>query len=655
MRIQPHYKFIVQTDPDIPHQIAWLEHIEKETPGAMVYGIKQNNRRVRLTKLIEQDDLNLSECVIICPVNGGWLVDSHLHHMIKVKELAAWKSYTVEESLFDGKLISGWDNNEHSRKALVERGKLLCAYSIHRGELASRVINIATPYQFMNVAWCNTRPWSMNVWACGSGKTLGAIMSALDKPGPILVVCPAKARHVWWSQVKEYTTIKPFRIRPVSERRKKDGTLDEYLDECRRHHSRPFVIIGAESLADNMDAARSIEPETLILDEIHTHGSRKRWVAIQESDGSVSFERKKTAASSRVNSKISRETRAVAIMDLSRLPSLRRRIGLTATPLDDGRPRRLWSQLDLLSPGGFSHSYSRFALRYCDASPGKYGGLNDSGSSNMDELKARCSYMVHEVPYSESHASLPDTRVQVVYLSSSELNRADRWNDDQTFGQAIKGLAKEVKAHGAPARERVIEARLSEACSRKRKYVTDEVLQGLRGGGKVVVFTARRRETELWAHAVRREVARGDEAQGEVPVWVAHGGIPESERDEMVDAFRESDGPCCLIATGQSVGTGVDGMQTADLAIFAMLPWKPGDFVQWKGRFDRLGGSPTLLKVIVAEGTYDTRVVDILVDKFGPIEKFLKADELSGLGSKLRGTEDKDSLLNSIVSKLGDK
>ena len=93
-------------------------------------------------------------------------------------------------------------------------------------------------------------------------------------------------------------------------------------------------------------------------------------------------------------------------------------------------------------------------------------------------------------------------------------------------------------------------------------------------------------------------------------------------------------------------------MQTADLAIFAMLPWKPGDFVQWKGRFDRLGGNPTLLKVVVAEGTYDTRVVDILVDKFGPIETFLKADELTGLGDKLRGQEDHGAIVDSIMSRL---
>jgi len=409
--------------------------------------------------------------------------------------------------------------------------------------------------------------------------------------------------------------------------------------------------MGAEALADNLDIARRIQPTVLILDEIHTHGSRKRWKAIQEADGSVTFERRRTAASNRADSRINRENRAVAVMDLSRLSSVRLRVGLTATPLDDGRPRRLWSQLDLLAPGGFSHSYSNFAHRYCAARPGQYGGLDDTGASHLDELKARCSFLVHEVPYSESHAALPDTRVQVVYLSASELNRAERWDDDKTFGQALRGLIRETRTDPL-ARERVVEARLAEACSRKRRYVVSEAIEGLKGGGKVVIFTARRRETELWEHDLLRALSRGDEALGEVPVWMAHGGVPESERDTMVDAFRESTGPCCLIATGQSVGTGVDGMQTADLAIFAMLPWKPGDFVQWKGRFDRLGGSATLLKVVVASGTYDERVVEILVDKFGPIESFLKADELDGLGEKLLGMEDSESLVNSIISKL---
>ena len=83
-----------------------------------------------------------------------------------------------------------------------------------------------------------------------------------------------------------------------------------------------------------------------------------------------------------------------------------------------------------------------------------------------------------------------------------------------------------------------------------------------------------------------------------------------------------------------------------------MLPWKPGDFVQWKGRFDRLGGVATLLKVIVAQGTYDERVVEILTDKFGPIETFLAADELKGLDTKLLGIEDEQSLIDDFLASL---
>ena len=626
---------------NIPVDLNLMESIEGLVPGSLVYGRRSYGRRYRLKNASDEQREDIVRCEIYAPLHAAWLVEGLLARNVL--------DYSYSATDITG--INGWSNDPEELNRLKVSGTRTARRLIRMGELREHVLDIATPYQFMGVEWARTRPWSMNVWACGSGKTLGAIMASLGRTGPILVVCPAKARHVWWSQIQEYTHIKPFRVRPVSEQRKKDQTFHDYMEECRNTLQRPFVVIGSESLADNISIARDLKPSVLILDEIHTHGSRKRWTAIHESDGSISFERRKTAASNRANSAVDRENRAVAAMDLSRLKSLNLRIGLTATPLDDGRPRRLWSQLDLLAPGGFSHSYSNFAHRYCAARPGQYGGLDDTGASNLLELKARCSFLVHEVPYSESHAALPDTRVQVVYLSSTELNRAERWSDDETFGQAMRGFMREARSNPT-ARERVVEARLAEACSRKRKYVVSEAIEGLKGGGKVVIFTARRRETELWEHDLRRALKRGDEALGEVPVWMAHGGVSESERDRMIDAFREASGPCCLIATGQSVGTGVDGMQTADLAIFAMLPWKPGDFVQWKGRFDRLGGSPTLLKVAVAQGTYDERVVEILVEKFGPIESFLKADELEGLGDKLLGMEDEEALVSSIISKL---
>jgi len=623
---------------------AALSRLEYTIPGVLVYA-RQSGRRSRLDKILDRPgDRTFHRFEIVVPVHGAWLVESAL--------MDAGLHYVAQDHGVNG--LSFWDDSPQWREEMLQAGQRLVEASVTRGETRQHIMDIATPYQFTGAAWAAHRPWVLDVWACGGGKTLGAILAAFTRRGPILVICPAKARHVWWSQVQEYTHLLPYRMMPVSERRKGDVSLTEYLDQCADAHVRPFVIIGAEALANHLPAAKRINPGVLIFDELHIHGSKKRWRAIQQADGTVEFERRKTDASNRVGSSVDRENRAVAIMDASRLPGLQLRIGLTATPLDDGRPRRLWSQLDLLSPGGFAYSYSKFAHRYCAARPGKWGGLEDTGASNLGELRARCSFMMHEVPYSESHSALPSTRVQVVYLGNSELNRSERWSDDQTFGQALKDIGKEARdAHrDSPARERFVEARLAEACGRKRRYVVDEAVEGLRGGGKVVVFTARRRETEKWAEAIEKAIGKGDSAMCDVPIWMGHGGVSETDRSEMVDTFRTHPGPCCIVGTGQAFGTAVDGLQTSSLAIFAMLPWKPGDFVQWKGRFDRLGGSATLLKVVVAEGTYDERVVEILVHKFGPIEQMLAADELRGLDEKLHGLEDTEALVASIISKL---
>ena len=621
--------------------IELMNQVESLIPGCMVYVRSFNARKVRLKNANPEYLCERDEWFVKAPIHAAWLFES----MLNSARVGFWCRATA------GQTVTPWNNDTGPRENLKTRGRELLQTAISSRQIKGHVADIATPYQLMGAAWANTRPYVMNVWACGSGKTLGTIMAALCRDGDVVVVCPAKARHVWWSQIQEYSTITPFRVKPQAEVRKKDQTFEEYEHMCREKGQRKFVIVGAESIADNVGLIRRIAPTILILDEIHTHGNSKRWRAVHNVDGTVRFEKRKTSASNNPNSQVNRHARAVAMMEVSRIPSTQLRIGLTATPLDDGRPRRLWSQLDLLAPGGFSHSYSNFAARYCASRPGTYGGLDDSGASHIKELKARCSFLVHEVPYSESHSSLPSTRVQVDYLTNTELNRAERFSDEQTFTQAVRQINKEAGAR-PEGRERVVEARLAEACSRKRKYVIEEAIEGLKGGGKVVIFTARRRETELWAHQLRQQLTKGDEAQKNVPVWMAHGGVSETERDEMVDAFRNSDKACCLVATGQSVGTGVDGMQTANLAIFAMLPWKPGDFLQWKGRFDRLGGSPTLLKVVVAQGTYDERVVQILVDKFGPIESFLKADELDGLGDKLLGMEDEEALVSSIISKL---
>lgn len=631
---QPHYLYKL-FDPQLAQYAIGLE---QHIPGVLAWAIR-GRRKYRLTKNEWPDDGPPSHIDVYAPVHAAFIVE---HFLAGWGLNGLWSAETRRGAQF----VQPWPTDPATLDTLTHTGNALMQRQVASGELKPHVLEMATPYQKRSAAWASNRPWVMNIWGCGAGKTVGALIDAFTREGTVLVICPAKARHVWWTQVQQYTNILPWRLLPESERRKGDMTWQQYVEHCAKTGQRRFVVVGAESLNDNQGFVTTLQATVLILDELHIHGQSKRWKAVNKSDGSVDFKRRQTASGDK-------DAWSVAIMDISRLPTLQLRVGLTATPLDDGRPRRLWSQLDLLTPGGFAHSYRSFAQRYCDAAANVYGGMDDKGSSNLDELRARCSFFAHEVPYTESHASLPPTRVQVINLPVSAQDKVERYDDAKTFDQAIKELARQARGEyeDVPARERLIEARLAEASSRKRGYVVAEVLEGLKGGGKVIVFTARRREAERWGEAIRKAASASDEVKN-ATVWVGHGGVSESERNDMIDGFRSSAGPCCLVGTGQAFGIAVDGMQTADLAIFAMLPWKPGDFLQWRGRFDRHGGRATLLKVVVAASTYDERVVEILTDKFGPIEQFLAADELSGMGEKLLGMEDREALMDDVASKL---
>ena len=618
-----------------------LARIEEQLPGTLAYGhITHDRRWYRMTKLLRE---NPSEKIndydyykAFVPLNAAWLFEHRLagagvtyrvEHAINVDDIFAWPSY-----------------NEEALATMATYGRQVVDGMVKRGEVKPFVTDLITDYQARGVYWASTRPWFKLVYPCGSGKTLTSTLSALTEKGPVCVIAPAKARRVWWDQVQEYTNLKPHRVIPRGQMRKNDQTLQDYLAECADLRIRPFVVFGAQSLPDYTQEIAKLAPSVLVFDELHTFGQPKRWKAIFNSNGEIEFEKRRTKTDTR-------ETRAVAAMDVSRLPSVRLRGGLTATPLDDGRPRRLWSQLDLLAPGSYGMSFSSYAKRYCAAKEGEYGGIDDKGSSHIDELKYRAAYLMQEVTHTESHGQLPPTRVQVVWLSPSDQNRP------AAFKRVIAKAEKEaLKTRTEFDKERALEANLMEAASRKRKYVVEEVLEGLRGGGKVVLFTARRQDCEDWASYIEKALVKEVKQKnfgGVMPAmsW-GHGGTDERDREDMVTSFRQSEGPCLLVATGQAFGESVDGLQSADLAIFAMLPWRPGDFEQWKGRFDRIGGRPTLLKVVLARKTYDEKVAGILADKITPIKEFLAAEQYQGMDDKLLGIDDHEAMKASVLDTL---
>lgn len=630
LKDQPHYIYKV----DIPVGDI-LESAERCYPGLLVYGHYHHSRKwFRLTKLEAEPEQPFDFFRVYAPLNCAWLFEDFV---------GEYFNPTVEHAVNVDDIFA-WPDDPESLATMAKYGRHIAQRLVNSGELRAFVPKLLTDYQARGIYWGSTRPWSKLVYACGAGKTLTAIVSALTRDGAVAVIAPAKARRVWWDQVQEYTHLTPLRVIPDGQRRKGDPSVPEYLATQKAKRQRPWVIFGSQSLPDYVDRLATMLPSVLIYDELHTFGQPKRWVAINQSDGTVEFKKRKTTTNTR-------ETRAVAAMDASRLSSLQLRVGLTATPLDDGRPRRLWAQLDLLAPGSFSMGYRAFAKRYCGAREGEWGGMDDKGSSNIAELKLRSSYLMQEVTHSESHGQLPSTRTQVVWLDPSDQNRPTAF---KRVIAAAEKLAK--KTRSVFDRERALEANLMEAASRKRKFTIEEVMEGLSGGGKVVLFTARRQDCEDWASLIDKALDKAVKKSiygGVKPdLWWGHGGIDEREREEYVKKFKNSAGPCVLIGTGQAFGESVDGLQTADLALFVMLPWKPGVFDQWRGRFDRIGGRPTLLKVILAKRTYDETMAGKLSDKILPIKDYLKAEQYVGLGDKLLGIDNKETMRASLLTSL---
>ena len=195
----------------------------------------------------------------------------------------------------------------------------------------------------------------------------------------------------------------------------------------------------------------------------------------------------------------------------------------------------------------------------------------------------------------QAKAGLPLMRRTVRWIGLGEQCPADP--------AAVRELRE---AQNAPARQ---EARLAIDCSRKRPAGLAEgrgrgglgrPAPEVPGGGwrKVIVFTGRRWDVHVLERVLKETVGgRGawagdlDEASaGVIQHAVQRAAYLTGEdsgtvRDAAAQAFMAHDrtmGPCLLVATGQSMGTGID-LHDADLLIEALLSTNPSTWSSARG------------------------------------------------------------------------
>ena len=484
----------------------------------------------------------------------------------------------------------------------------------------------------------------------GAGKTCSAILWSLLVPGPVIVITRAAARFQYAREWEKYTKCRPFIIRPASTMKKKSETLEQYLLSDEKRH---VVVAAWESLQLYIDKLVDMRPSAVIWDEAHLGKSSKRWESVplpelpEDPKEALKLALDQDAEARARNGFISdNDGNRVMILPLDNTATAAarlaraawRRCATTATPVKD-RVRDLWAQLDIVEPDAWG-SATCWLDRYADRKPGTYGGYDTTGTSNLEELTGRLAKVTHHIAYATTHRQLPPKRRQSVYVGV----------EDQIPPSA--GFANELKKAQLRGATAVLEVKLAEAASRKRKAVLGIIEDHVYAGGKVVMFTGRRKDVDVLGELIRKSDAVKAKSAG---VWAAHGENSSEERSNIVLEYKAHPGPCVLVGTGDSFGESLN-MQDTDAALFVMLPYTPGQIRQWEGRFCRLGQKrPVTIYYVIAEGSVDEHVADILIRKLPAVEQVAKDEELAAAKDVIAGFDSQqspDAFADKILAKI---
>lgn len=491
-------------------------------------------------------------------------------------------------------------------------------------------------------------------WTVGAGKTLASLIWGLAPAGvPLLYVTRASARLQVASEIAKWTTAKVQilagespnkRIGLVPGKRKAavKGTVivpdEDVFDPTANIYLLTYDTLS--SWIAHLETQFAGQTFSLVWDELHRlKGWRRSDPGAREP--AIGWRIGATRGVDEDGEPLlyTKPNLAWSAMRLSRIAS--RRLGVTGTPVRD-RPRDLWAELDVVSPRSFGSNYE-FVARYCDARPNQWGGLDTNGTSNETELRMRIDTFCHRVSHAQVRAQAMAKRRSTIRVPAEDLLPVAK------LPPAIASLLSDID------RAKHVATQIAVASARKAPAVV-EFVTGLFDGEdgpplplKVVVFTWLRADCDRLAADLTRTLAP-------VTVLSAHGGTAADERNRLREVYMSSPGPIVLVGTGDAWGEAVN-LQDTDHAIFAGLPFTPGQIEQWEGRFSRVGQTrPVCVTYVVGCGTADEHVASLLLDKLPAAETFSGLGGTQGVTDHLYeslGMDDEeatDRLMSMIVS-----
>ena len=194
--------------------------------------------------------------------------------------------------------------------------------------------------------------------------------------------------------------------------------------------------------------------------------------------------------------------------------------------------------------------------------------------------------------------------------------------EDAVLGAVVSITIDELKQEIGTLEELSAQASRLLAAGRESKFEKlREVLEDSQfAAEKCLIFTEHR---DTAHYLLRRLAALGfSDRIGQI-----HGGMDWREREQEVDAFRRPSGTRYLVAT-DAAGEGIN-LQFCRLMVNYDIPWNPARLEQRMGRIHRYGQKHNVQIInLVAGGTYEGRVLQVLLEKLESIRAELRSDKV---------------------------
>jgi SNF2 family DNA or RNA helicase len=515
--------------------------------------------------------------------------------------------------LYPLKIVSAkkWDSQVKKLHEIRERRTTV--RSLSEAVVGAQFTGTLRPFQKEGLDFLNkTSGLALIADEMGLGKTIEALAYLVTAKNtfPCLIVAQLVTLINWEREIHKFIrqkSGKPFKVQLI-----RTGAGDLFNPQKKlfeyENSSPQIYIINYELLSRRRDDLEKIPFKTIIADECQN---------IRHSD----------------------TLKAQALIELSQLPTVEHKIGLSGSPCYNNG-LEIWSIVNFIYPGllGTFGEFAREFVNPCDYHRSileeKRAALHDILTENI-MIRRRKADVCKELPQKIRYRQT--IQINKEYYESMMQKHLETLNEKLAIAKAKTKIQSfsETSAYEDFSKKERITAGIA-----KVPYTVEFVNHVLETGEPVVVFCHYKLVRSMLTEALSKYN----------PVFVI-GGQTDKQRQEAIDAIQT--GKTKLLIAGLTAGNVGINLTAASYVVFAELDWSPARHRQAEDRLHRIGQTKTVFAYYLeGKGTHDEHISEVLVNKKLELDEILGDSTRSDQYSE---TETLTEQAKAMVKKLTEK